>query len=172
MRNGKGFWIVGFLALVLVGCGQTPTSVTKSRSDLLSAQSSDSTSVQTWPINGEAYVACAAGGTGEYVAFTGDARVVSRTTVSASGNISTAFHLNYQGVSGVGLDTGDKYQATSGFQGGSFSGAASGSSFTSSVRLIGQGAGNNLFIRSVFRIVVNANGDMSVVLQESKLECQ
>jgi hypothetical protein len=106
------------------------------------------------------------------VTASGQGRAVFRTIVDASGGIHTSFHISYQGVSGSGLSTGDKYQGVGVFQGTSTSSASSVSTFSTTLRLVGQGANNNLTIRSQFHLTFNANGQLTAITQTNVLECQ
>src|SRR5947207_5146267 len=57
------------------------------------------------------FVPCAAGGAGEIVDLNGPLHTLVTFTINGN-NVSGKFHFQPQGISGVGENTGDKYQAT------------------------------------------------------------
>ncbi len=99
-------------------------------------------------------------GCSEPIALTGSLHIVMTETVSASGSRHVMTHFQPQGISGTGLVSGAKYQAT----------GMSQQSFTmndplpytatavNNYRLIGQGPDNNLLVHENYHITVNANG--------------
>ncbi len=161
-------YLVLLLVLAVAGCGQGPSS-----DERLSPQAANAeVDVLTWPIDVAQFVPCAAGGAGETVTASGQGRVIFRTIVDASGGIHTSFHISYQGVSGSGLSTGDKYQGVGVFQGTSTSSAGSVSTFSTTLRLVGQGSNNNLTVRTQFHLTFNANGELTAIVEGNTLECQ
>ncbi len=69
-----------------------------------------------------------------------------------------------QGISGVGLDTGDKYQGAGVTQDhfkGSFNNGQFNQTFVNNFRIIGQGPGNNFLVHENFRLTINANGEVT-----------
>ena len=81
-------------------------------------------------------------------------------------------HFQPQGVSGVGLTTGDKYQATGVTQDETNVAAGQETTFINNFRLIGQGPGNNLLIHDVFHVTINANGDVTALHDIHSVECK
>lgn len=161
-------YLVLLFVLVAAGCGQVPTG-----DEHITAEGTDpSVVVQTWPISVVQFVPCAAGGAGETVTLSGQANVIFRTVVDSSGGIHTSFHISYQGVSGSGLSTGNQYQGAGVFQGTTTSSASSVSTFSTMLRLVGQGANNNLTVRTQFHLTFNANGELTSILQTNTLVCQ
>jgi hypothetical protein len=57
------------------------------------------------------FVPCANGGAGELVDLDGPLHILITFNINGN-NVSGKAHFQPQGISGVGLDTGDKYQAT------------------------------------------------------------
>src|SRR5262245_66489058 len=57
-------------------------------------------------------VPCAADGAGELVDLGGTLHLLFHTTLDGSGGFHTKVHANPQGVSGIGLTTGDVYRGT------------------------------------------------------------
>src|SRR5437870_5725152 len=65
-----------------------------------------------FPIHLSVSVPCANGGDGEVVELTGDLHDMFSYTIDSDGGVHLDVHDNPQGVSGTGLTTGDRYQAT------------------------------------------------------------
>ncbi len=125
------------------------------------------------PIDTDVMVPCAAGGQGEIVALSGVVHMVFSVTTDASGGLHVDTHSNNQGVSGSGITTGDKYQATGGNRFSSnTNGAASEFTFVDSFQLIGQGPGNNLVIHETVHMTINANGDVTANILSVDSECK
>ena len=106
--------------------------------------------------------------TGEDVELSGTIHLVSQLQSDGS----EVGQINYQGVSGVGLTSGTTYRASSvdHFR----LGAPFPSDITSvrSVRLISPGAEDNLLVRFLFHITVNANGETTAEVREVNMECE
>ncbi|MCH8987027.1 hypothetical protein IIA94_02560 [Patescibacteria group bacterium] len=126
------------------------------------------------PISLDVFVPCANGGAGEIVVLNGPLHVLFHSTLNDN-RFRVKAHFQPQGVSGVGMSPGDKYQATgvtqSGF-GGSFVNGQFTSTFVNNFRIIGKGKGNNLLIHMVFHITVNANGDVTTTVNNVKFDCK
>jgi hypothetical protein len=110
----------------------------------------------------------------EPIHFTGDLHVLLHFTATGSGNFSSKYHFQPQGVSGVGLVTGAKYQATGVSQdeysvNGPFPYEET---YINNFRLIGQGPDNNLLIHENLHITVNANGYLTVFHDNFSAECR
>jgi len=118
------------------------------------------------------FVPCAADGAGEEVLVSGDLHILTSVTMDQSGGGHLRAHVQPQGISGVGLTTGDKYQATGGdhletnFQ--------FGREFTevSNFRLIGQGPGNNFLVHQTIHFTINANGTLTTDVNHVSAECK
>jgi hypothetical protein len=109
----------------------------------------------------------------EDVYVTGKAHLVVRFTTDAKGGVHGGFHLNHQGVSGTGLESGANYSWPL-VQSGSFNVAPGGAyteTFIVSDKLIGQGPNNNSRIEVHFHITVNANGQVTAFLDSFSLAC-
>ncbi len=122
------------------------------------------------------FVPCAAGGAGELV-FASDLRlhVLISVTFDAAGGAHFDFHFQPMGGSGVGLVTGDKYQATGitrdGFNINS-GGLPIEETFVNNFRWIGPGPDNNLLVHTTFHITVNENGVVTALVINSSVECR
>ena len=125
------------------------------------------------PIATDVLIPCAAGGQEEIVALSGVVHLVFSVTTDASGGLHIDTHSNNQGVSGIGLMTGDKYQATGGNRFNSnTNGGASEATFVDSFGLIGQGPGNNFVIQETAHMTINANGDVTANISSLTAACR
>jgi hypothetical protein len=117
-----------------------------------SAQAITNTANLSVPINLLVFVPCADGGTGEFVQLSGDLHILFHTTISDSGQVEIKSHFQPQGVSGMGLTTGDKYQGTGVTQQTTTFDSVDGfpfeTTFVNNFRIIGQGPGNNFLVHS------------------------
>jgi hypothetical protein len=125
------------------------------------------------PLDLEVFVPCAAGGAGEMVFLSGSLHTQSHFTADGAGGFLTESHFSPQGVSGVGLTSGDKYQAT-GVTRDSFhvTGLPYESTFVNNFRIIGQGTGNNYLVHENFHLTVNANGEVTASVDNFRVECR
>jgi hypothetical protein len=118
------------------------------------------------------FVPCAAGGIGEEVYLSGSLHLLFRTTFDNRGGFHSKFHAQPQGLSGIGLTTGDKYQGT-GVTQDNFNGRVGSTyTFVNNFWIIGQGSGNNLQIHENLHITVNANGEVTVFVDNFRVECK
>lgn len=117
-------------------------------------------------------VPCAAGGAGELVDFAGTLHVLFHTTLDGSGGFHAKTHFQPQGVTGIGLATGDIYRGTGGFQ-DQLNGAV-GEEYTliDNFRLIGPGPDNNFLLHETFHLTVNANGVATAYVSNYSVECR
>ena len=105
--------------------------------------------------------------TGEDVELSGTIHLVSQTQPDGS----EVGHVNYQAVSGVGLTSGTTYRASSV---DSFRLAAPFPSDIHSVRslrLISPGPEDDLLVKFLFHVTVNANGEISAEVEDVDSEC-
>lgn len=125
------------------------------------------------PIATDVLSPCAAGGQDEIVAISGVVHLVFSVTTDSNGGLHINTHSNNQGVSGIGLMTGDKYQATgsSGFSSNTTNGAGE-FNFVDNFGLIGQGPGNNFVIQETAHMTINANGDVTANISSLTAACR
>lgn len=102
----------------------------------------------------------------------GDTLIRSQGTMEVDGFHGT-FDVIRQGIEGVGVTTGDLYQITgtdtmSQLQ--SVNGAFT-TSFTDHINVVGQGPDNNAVISSVQTVTVNANGQITSLVQNWSITC-
>jgi hypothetical protein len=80
-------------------------------------------------------------------------------------------HFQPQGVSGVGLQTGDRYQGTGVTQSEFNDTAGLESTYVNNFRIIGQGPNNKLLVHSVVHVTITPNGHVSTVVDNFSVEC-
>lgn len=139
----------------------------------VTAKPSSITTNTVVPLSLDVFIPCANGGSGELVHVEGNLHVLITFTVNGN-NVSGKTHFQPQGVTGTGLTSGDKYQATgvtqdhfkSSLQNGQFSGT-----FVNNFRIIGQGPGNNYLIHSNTHITLNASGDVTADASNFQSDC-
>ena len=125
-----------------------------------------------YPVVWMDYVPCAMGGAGEWIVLYGEMHELFHTTLDDNGGFHLKFHVQPQGLSGTGLTSGDKYQGT-GVTQDSFNGKVGRTyTFVNNYRMIGQGPGNNLLVHENMHITVNANGDVTAVVDNVRVDCK
>jgi hypothetical protein len=147
-------WAVGGLAAALVLLS------------LLSAPLWAATSTKV-PLEAIVFNNCT-GDTGEEVKLSGTIHLVSQTQRDGS----EVGHFNWQNVSGVGLTSGTTYRASTV---DNFRLKAPFPSDIHSVRslhLIGQGTEDNLLIKFLFHITVDANGEIRASIDDVSVKCR
>jgi hypothetical protein len=181
MRRAVAGFTTFAVATLLLGCSDVarePTGLTASGLPLLRDASANSAvtftdNVQV-PTTLVVFVSCANGGAGELIQVEGDLHILVHMTISSSGNLSVKQHFQPMGISGYGLTTGDKYQAT-GVTQDEFSVNAPlpyEETFINNFRMIGQGPGNNFSVHENFHITFNANGDVTAVQDNFNVDCK
>ncbi len=126
-----------------------------------------------FPLDMMVYVPCALGGAGEMVHRTGDLHSLFHVTEDESGGFHMVSHSQPQGVSGIGLTSGDKYQGTGVTRSTSnFNVFPYNDTFINNFRIIGQGPGNNYTIHHNTHITINANGELTAYVDNFKAECK
>jgi len=126
------------------------------------------------PLNLPVNVPCANGGHGDTITLTGNLHVIAKVTTSGKAtHMSTQFQP--QGVSGISAATGVKYQGT-GVTRQDLN--VSTPSFPASVttvnnfRIIGQGPNNNLLVHENTYFTINANGTVTAVVDNFRMDCK
>jgi hypothetical protein len=117
-----------------------------------------------------AFVPCALGGAGEEVETSGTAHMVIH--LAHDGITYGVTHANYQGLSGTGLTSGDKYRAVSAETDVTPTAKFNVVTITEVIQFIGQGPNNNFRIYFLFHFTVNANGEGTASLNRFRVECQ
>jgi hypothetical protein len=126
------------------------------------------------PVDGIVVDACAADGAGEEVHVTGKIHNVVQYIFDSAGGFHLKVHSNYQGVSGTGLTTGDKYQATGNldFEINGKVGQDRTVAEAISILFISQGNGNNFLLHGTFHMTVNADGIVTAFVDNFRAECK
>ncbi len=121
------------------------------------------------------FVPCALDGVGEVVLLDGSLMNLFHFTEDQAGGFHVKTESNPQGVSGVGLASGDSYQGTGSTGSTSMftiSGVPVTDSFVNNFRIIGQGEGNNFLIHVNGHFTVNANGEVTVANVNFSADCR
>ena len=128
----------------------------------------------TVPLSATAFVPCANGGAGEYVALSGDLHVKISVTLDGAGGLHLTESYNPMGVSGTGLTTGDRYHATGETHPVSNNPADGGfnNKFEDIFRIIGPGPGNNLLVHENFHLKVDPNGTVTLFDDTFSVTCK
>ncbi|HEX8285768.1 MAG TPA: hypothetical protein VF588_20595 [Pyrinomonadaceae bacterium] len=111
---------------------------------------------------------------GDLVTFQGTMHVTNTVTIDASGGFHLKTHVNYQDVSGVGAPSGLPYRVgtTTNEVLNDNDGPQSEATVIQTVKLISQGPAPNFFLRLVFHVTINANGQTTSTVTESSIECR
>lgn len=152
-------FLIPALALILLAAQMTPAS----------PEAETVTDSETVPISGTVSD-CA----GNPVALTGEAHILTHTTITPSGHFTTTFHLNQnlRGTSSTGTFQVMNQQLSE-VRTGEFDGAPMTQTF-----IIHSNLNNNdpavpqLHIVSTFHVTFNANGEITGVQLTSREECQ
>ncbi len=112
--------------------------------------------------------------TGETLEFTGTRHDLFRVTNDGNGGFHIGFHRNWQNLRAMGLVSGNEYRAQQVIN-QSFNiqpPFPSSATFSSRLQFISKGPSDNFF--SIFRtkMIVNANGDVTVSDVVSEVECR
>ena len=135
------------------------------------APASSSTVSTVFPIDLIVFVPCANGGAGEDVALSGNLHDLFHITVNGN-SLHVKTHDQPQGISGTGLVTGDKYQATGVTQDEFNTSVGMEETFINNFRIIGQGPGNNFLVHENFHITINANGTVTASHDNFTVDCK
>jgi len=135
------------------------------------APASSSTISTVFPIDLIVFVPCANGGAGEDVALSGNLHDLFHITVNGN-SLHVKAHDQPQGISGTGLVTGDKYQATGVTQDEFNTSFGMEETFINNFRIIGQGPGNNFLVHENFHITINANGTVTAFHDNFTVDCK
>jgi hypothetical protein len=110
----------------------------------------------------------------DQVTFQGNMHVTNQFTTDSSGGTHLKTHVNYQDVSGTGTPSGINYRVgtTTNETLNDNDGPQSEMTIISTVKLITQGPALNYFLHLVFHVTVNANGQTTSTVDESRIECR
>lgn len=125
----------------------------------------------SFPISLTVFVPCANEGAGEDVLLSGNLHDLFHITINDN-SLHVKTHSQPQGISGTGLVTGDKYQATGVTQEEFNTSFGVTDTFINNFRIIGQGSGNNFLVHENFHITVNANGTVTALHDNFSIDCK
>jgi hypothetical protein len=110
----------------------------------------------------------------DIVILSGELHTLVTQVVDSNGGIHIKSHSQPQGISGVGLLTGAKYQATGVTQEhfNDHPGLPLEDTFVNNFRIIGQGPGNNFLVHTTLHITVNANGVVTANVINARTDCK
>src|SRR5437867_7764207 len=164
--------LLAFALAALAACDTAPTAPAANR-DRASFSAVTSNSDITIPIDLFVFVPCANGGAGELIEVSGPLHVLFHLTTSNTGRVSVYEHFQPQGVSGTGLVTGDKYQATGITEDKITLGPLPATfTFVNNFYMIGQGPRNNFKVHETFHFTINANGETTAFVDNFRVTCQ
>lgn len=122
-----------------------------------------------------AFVPCANGGAGELVEVSGTLHVRNHVSMDATGGLHLSSLFNPSGMSGEGVDTGNDYNGVGNTHAGPYNVAAGGfpATFTdvNNFRFVGKGQAEDFHVRQTFHLTVNANGDVTTVVDHTRITC-
>lgn len=111
----------------------------------------------------------------EDVLIQGNLHILVTQTVDGQGGVHYKFHYQPQGVTGIGSATGTVYHATGLTQGHTnvnSGGLPYTDTYVNNFRIIGEGRGNNYLVHNVFHVTVNANGEVSALVDFTSVDCK
>ena len=123
------------------------------------------------PVAGSILVACAAGGAGELVDFTGNFHYIYSFTESSGGPVRYMMTALAQNVVGIGQVTGDSYVLSGGYIENGVLSMGETLTTLNGFRVIGQGVGNNFIAHTVSHHTINANGELVVAFEITGATC-
>lgn len=158
----------------LVACKKETIVEPATANSLSTAKATTFTSNEKMPVDAIISISCANGGAGENIHLTGTIHVLIKTTVNGN-HFLTKYHFQPQGVKGLGLTTGNIYQANGASQetvSGDFTNGQYSRTDINNYRIIGQGTGNNYLVHNNSHITINANGETTVSTDHLSVECK
>jgi len=171
--------IIGFLSVLvltlLFSCSKNIAERTGQEEVSASNQSSPAqtyNSVVSEPYASTLFIPCANGGAGEDVSLTGTVKIVRQETYNNQRFTST-LHVHTEGITGVGLSTGDIFTAIGASQsavtgtieyGGPYS-----ATYTQQMRFARQGI--SFVVKYKFHVTITSDGEISTRIDEEKVEC-
>ena len=157
----------GTLALLATLAVLVPTSV--------QAEATTTSRVFSYPVSFTTFVGCLNGGAGEWIALTGSAEFVFVSTTDASGSRHVQELTIQQGISGVGLTTGDVYRTAgvhrSGFN-AAYGGFPSELDVINAFHLIRAGGGAVLAVHETFHVTWSATGELAARVDDFSIVCE
>lgn len=171
--------IIGFFSVLglslLFSCSKNiadnPRQEEVSASNRSSATQTEN-SIVSEPYESTLFIPCANGGVGEDVNLTGTVKIVRQETYNNQ-RFTFTLHAIPDGITGVGLSTGDTFTAIGGSQstvtgtieyGGQYS-----ATYVQQMRFTGPGI--SFVVKYKFHVTVTSDGNISTRIDEEKIEC-
>lgn len=126
------------------------------------------------PVLLQVFVPCANGGAGELIEVSGFLHTQISLTTDKNGGVHASQQFNPQGVTGVGLTTGDRYNGT-GVSRNSMSTTATGVAVFTYINrfdMVGQGPGNNFSVHETEHTTVLPDGTVTVSFDNFSTTCK
>jgi hypothetical protein len=110
----------------------------------------------------------------EIVTLTGSIHILQTSEVDSNGGTHFKSQFQSQGISGVSMLTGIKYQGMRLNQTHTIdhSTPALETTIQNDIRIIGQGPGNNLLLHITMHMTINANGEVTANVVNTSIECR
>ncbi|HEX9564779.1 MAG TPA: hypothetical protein VF981_12435 [Gemmatimonadaceae bacterium] len=160
---------------MLAACSDAPTKSTDLPLSLPALAAAPLSVHSAAPLSAIVWIGCANAGAGEFTQIAGHLRLATFILIGETGRIHIRTSARPDGVVGVGMSTGEKYRGTGGtteHEHIAASGLPAQYTMVNNFRIIGQGTGNNLLIRSVVHQTVTANGVVTASVSHSSAECR
>jgi hypothetical protein len=155
------------LALLAVVAILVPSSV--------KADATTTSRVFSYPVEFTTFVNCLNGGAGEWIALTGSVQSVYVSTTDSTGSQHIEELSIQQGISGVGLTSGDVYRTVGAHRSGfnaQYQGLQSEIDVVNDYRLIRAGGGVVLAVHETSHVTRNANGDVTAHVENFSIVCE
>lgn len=107
----------------------------------------------------------------EDVSVGGSLHIVTHTTVNSDGSFHAVSHFNPQGVRGIGNSTGHTYRGTGATHTVINLHAGVQETYVNNFRFLGQGRARNYTVHENAHVTVNANGQMTTLVDNLKVTC-
>lgn len=169
MPSGYGNrWLMTFVLFSVSGFGLL--SGTPAR-----AQAESSTQIVRTSFNETVFVSCANNGEGEFLQYSGTFQNITHLTVDATGGFHVKVVNSSQGISAVGLTTGNTYHAIEVAQ-RQFTfypeGLPAHETTVTNFLLIGEGTESDFLAHEEFHLTINAQGELTVNHGNVRFECR
>lgn len=149
--------------------GQNNTEVSLSNQ---SSAANVSSSEELVPYGRTLFVPCGNGGAGEEVTLTGSLKIVEQIIYNDRG-FTFNYHVIAQGITGVGLSTGEKFEASGGNKGtitGEFGEEGQYTRvFMEQLRIIGQNSVFKVLYKT--KITITPDGKITTSIEEETVDC-
>lgn len=121
------------------------------------------------------WIPCALDGAGEIVYLNGYLHIVTHTTIDSAGNVHVSAHFQPQKMKGYGETSGDKYNGNGvtrwNYKFGGVNFPLTIYNEVHNFKIIGQGPGNNYRIHINLHMTINANGETTASVDNTKVDC-